>query len=143
MPPARARKAYLHNAVAAAPPERLVTMLYDALVNNIVLAEDALERKDFFTKNEKLIKAQDIVLYLRETLKPELWSGGPSLMSLYAYVYTLLVKGNVRNDAGCLSEARKHVEPLQTAWHAAAEKVLADRTANIASAAPGGHGAVA
>ena len=135
MPPARARNAYLASAVAAAPPERLVTMLYDALVNNIVHAEEAMERKDFYTKNEKLLKAQDIVLYLRETLKPEAWSAGPVLMDIYAYVYKLLVRGNVRNEPGCLSDARKLVEPLQQAWHGAAEKVLAEKAAKSASAA--------
>jgi flagellar secretion chaperone FliS len=127
MPPARARNAYLANAVAAAPPERLLTMLYDALVNNIVLAEAAMGQNDLYTKNEKLLKAQDIVLELRGTLKPELWSGGPGLMAIYEFVYKLLVKGNVRNDAVALSDARKLLEPLQAAWHAAADRVLAER----------------
>lgn len=133
MPAARGRNAYLANAVASAPPERLVTMLYDALVNNIVLGEEAMERKDYFTKNEKLLKAQDIVLYLRGTLKPELWNAGPVLMDIYNYVYKLLVRGNLRNDAGCLSDARKLVEPLQSAWHGAAEKVLAEKQAATAA----------
>jgi flagellar protein FliS len=133
MPPARARNAYLSSAVAAAPPERLVTMLYDALVNNIAQAEEAMERKDYFTKNEKLLKAQDIVIYLRETLKPEVWSAGPALVDIYNYVYKLLVRGNLRNDAKLLSEARKHLEPLQRAWHAAADKVLAEKAAQAAA----------
>jgi flagellar protein FliS len=104
-------------------------MLYDALVNNIVLAEGALERRDFYTLNERLLKAQDIVLELRGTLKPELWEGGQALFSIYTYVYRLLVRGNVHKDAGALSEARKLVEPLQEAWHGAAEVVAAERAA--------------
>ena len=50
---------------------------------------------------------QEIVLVLRGSLKPEIWSGGPALMSIYAYVYKLLVRGNVHKDAGALSDARK------------------------------------
>jgi len=119
MPPTRARNTYLANAVAGAPRERLLTMLYDALVNNIMVAEDALERKDFYTLNERLLRAQEIVLVLRGSLKPEIWSGGPALMSIYAYVYKLLVR-----------------EPLQAAWHVAANQVLAERAAG-----PGGPGA--
>lgn len=130
MPAHRARNAYLANAVAAAPPERLVTMLYDALVNNIVLATEALESKDYYTKNQHLLKAQDIVIYLRETLKAELWNAGPVLRDIYVYVYKLLVKGNLRNDRKCLDDARKLVEPLQTAFHAAADRVLADKAAS-------------
>lgn len=129
MAPPRARNMYLANAVAGAPPERLLTMLYDALVNNIAIAEDALERKDYFVLNERLVRAQEIVLVLQGTLKPELWSGGPALMSIYGYVYRLLVRGNIRKDAGALSDARKLLEPLQAANHAAADKVLAERAA--------------
>jgi len=125
--PSRARNAYLATAVASAPPERLLTMLYDAVVNNIVVAEEALETKDYFTLNERLCRSEEIVLELQNTLKPELWSGGPALMSIYTYIYRLLVRGNVHRDAGALSEARKLLEPLQDAWHTAADKVLAER----------------
>ena len=126
-----ARDTYLRNAVSCAPPERLLTMLYDALVNSIVVAEDALERKDYFVLNERLVRAQEIVLVLQGTLKPELWSAGPVLMAIYNYVYRLLVRANVRKDAGALSQARKLLEPLQAANHAAAEKVLAERAKGV------------
>ena len=104
-----------------------MTMLYDALLNNIVVAEDAMERKDFYTLNERLLRAEEIVLVLRGSLKPEIWSGGPALMSLYNYVYKLLVRGNTHKDARALSDARKVLEPLQAAWHVAADQVLAER----------------
>jgi flagellar protein FliS len=125
--PNRARNVYLANAVGSAPPERLLTMLYDALVNNIALAEDAMARGDFYTLNERLVRSQEIVLELQATLKPELWQGGPTLMAIYGYVYRLLVRGNTHQDGAALSEARKLLEPLQQAWHAAAEVVAAER----------------
>jgi len=134
MPSNKARNTYLANAVASAPPERLLTMLYDALVNNIVIAEDAMERKDYYVVNERLLRAQEIVLVLQSTLKPELWNAGPALIAIYGYVYRLLVRGNVRKDPGALSEARKHLEPLQAAFHAAADKVLAEKAAASAPA---------
>lgn len=127
MPPTRARNTYLANAITSAPPERLLTMLYDALVNNIVVAEEAMERREYFTLNEHLVRAQNIVLELQATLKPDLWSGGPSLMAIYGYVYKLLVRGNTKKDANALSDARKLLEPLQDAWHTAANQVLAER----------------
>lgn len=135
MAPTRGRNLYLANAVASAPPERLLTMLYDALVNNIVLAEGALEAKDLYTLNEKLTRAQEIVLVLQGTLKPELWNAGPVLSAIYSYVYRLLVKANVHKDAGALSEARKLLEPLQSSCHIAAEKVIADRAGTVTSTA--------
>jgi flagellar protein FliS len=110
-------------------------MLYDALVNNIVLAEGALETKDLYTLNQKLVRAQEIILVLQGSLKPELWNAGPVLSAIYSYVYRLLVKANVHKDAGALSEARKLLEPLQESCHAAAEQVIAERNANATSAA--------
>ncbi|MGP8208240.1 MAG: flagellar export chaperone FliS [Acidimicrobiales bacterium] len=127
MPASRVRSTYLANAVAGAPRERLLTMLYDALLNNIAVAEDAMGQKDFYTLNERLLRAEEIVLVLRGSLKPEIWSGGPALMSIYDYVYKLLVRGNVHKDAGALSDARRVLEPLQAAWHVAADQVLAER----------------
>ena len=50
-------------------------------------------------------------------------------MSIYDYVYKLLVRGNVHKDAGALSDARRVLEPLQAAWHVAADQVLAERAA--------------
>lgn len=130
MPPTRARDTYLANAVAGAPPERLLTMLYDTLVSSITVAEAALHEQNYFTLNEKLLQAQEIVLELRGTLKPDLWSGGPTLVAIYSYVYKLLVRGNVHKDPTALAEARRLLEPLQAAWHAAAERVLAERLAS-------------
>jgi flagellar secretion chaperone FliS len=127
MPVMGARNTYLANAVACAPRERLLTMLYDALVNNVALAENALAEGDFYALNERLLKAQDIVLELSGTLKPEGWNGGPALLALYNYVYRLLVRGNVHRDKAALAEARTYLEPLQEAWHRAADKVLAER----------------
>ena len=129
MAPSRDRNAYLATAVAGAPPERLLTMLYDALVSNIAIAEGALEAKDYYTLNERLVRSQAIVLELQGTLKPDLWSGGPALMSIYAYVYKLLVAGNVQRDAKALADARGLLEPLQDAWHTAADQVMAQKTA--------------
>ena len=129
MPAPNARNAYLANAVGGAPPEKLLTMLYDALVNNVVLAQRALEEKDNWTLNERLLNAQEIVLELQGTLKPEVWSGGPALLAIYGYVYRLLVRANVHKEAGALLDARKLLEPLQAAWHAAADQVLADKAA--------------
>ena len=129
MPAPNARNAYLANAVDGAPPEKLLTMLYDALVNNVVFAQSALEEKDHWTLNERLLNAQEIVLELQGTLKPEIWSGGPALLAIYGYVYKLLVRANVHKDAIALADARKLLEPLQAAWHAAADQVLADKAA--------------
>ena len=62
-------------------------MLYDALVRDLNLAEEALRgRPDLRVVNDRLVHAQAIVLELQAGLDPSKWSGGPGLVRLYNYL---------------------------------------------------------
>ena len=121
---------YVSDAVETVSPAKLVTMLYDALVRDLVVAETALSSAgscDYRVVNDKLVHAQAIVLELRAGLDPEKWSGGPDLMRLYNFLLDELVKANVEKDAAKIVSCRKLVEPLQQAWHEAAAAVGSGR----------------
>lgn len=126
MPASRARAAaarsrYVTDAVETVSPAKLVTMLYDALVRDLQLAEDQLlGPRDLHVVNERLVHAQAIVLELRAGLDPTKWSGGPGLMQLYVFVTDELLKANVEKDADRVRAVRRLVEPLREAWHEAA-----------------------
>src|SRR4051794_22554446 len=129
MPAARARAAaarsrYVTDAVETVSPAKLVTMLYDALVGDLQLAEDQLRgSRDLRVVNDRLVHAQAIVLELRAGLDPTKWSGGPGLAQLYAFILDELVKANVEKSADRVRSVRKLVEPLQEAWHQAAASI--------------------
>src|SRR3954451_21505721 len=123
--PPRANKAgavrarYVSEMVETVSPAKLVTMLYDALVRDLVLAEEALAvtpTPDLRTVNDRLVHAQAIVLELRAGLDPEKWSGGPGLLKLYNFLLDELVKANVGKNAGKIPACRNLVVPLQQAW---------------------------
>ena len=119
---------YVSDAVETVSPAKLVTMLYDALVRDLVVAEAALDASgsgscDYRVVNDKLVHAQAIVLELRAGLDPEKWSGGPDLMRLYNFLLDELVKANVEKSSAKIVSCRTLVEPLQQAWHEAAAAV--------------------
>jgi flagellar protein FliS len=113
-----ARARYVENAVNTISPRRLVIMLYDALVSDLVLAQDALERKDLETVNKRLVRAQDIVLELHSGLDVHAWEGAPALKQIYVFLYDRLVAANVRKDTTLIAECRRIVEPIRDAWAA-------------------------
>ncbi len=118
-----ARARYIKDTVETTPPTRLVTMLYDALVTNLELGERGIIARDLHSANRGLVKAQAILIELRSSLKPELWSGGPRLAALYEYLIREVVQANVAKDAKAVRACRELVEPLRDAWHVAAREV--------------------
>ena len=122
---AAARARYVTDTVETVSPQRLVTMLYDALVRDLTLAEEALGGSDLRVVNDRLVHAQAIILELQAGLDPSKWSGGPGLVRLYNYLHDELVKANVEKNVMRITACRLLVEPLQQAWHEAAATLAA------------------
>ena len=117
------RNRYVSDTVATVSPARLVTMLYDALVRDLLQAEQALEEARRQDANERLLHAQAIVTELRVSLDTSVWEGGPALAGLYDFLLRELIDANVSRDADKVLSCRHLVEPLCEAWHAAADQV--------------------
>ena len=114
------RARYAADTVGTASPARLLTMLYDRLVRDLVLAEAAIENADTATAHNELVHAQAIIESLAASLVVDAWDGGPGLAQLYTFVHQELVAANVTKDAEKVAACRELVEPLRDAWHEAA-----------------------
>jgi flagellar protein FliS len=114
------RDRYVADAVATASPARLVTMLYDRLVRDLLQAEQAMREGDDANAGRLLGHASEIVLELRAALDPSAWSGGPGLAALYSYLLTELLAAHVSRDASKVAACRDIVEPLAATWQEAA-----------------------
>lgn len=114
------RNRYVQDAVSTVTPAKLVTMLYDALVKDLVLAKQALGERQLPEAHERLIHAQEIVLELQAGLDLTKWEGAGGLMSLYQFIYRELIDANVRKDVTKVVAVHETVEPLRQAWHTAA-----------------------
>ena len=73
------RSTYLDVGLSTAPPERLLLLLWDRLLVDLDVADDALHQGDLHAASERLIHAQDIVFELRSTLRIDLWDGATAL----------------------------------------------------------------
>lgn len=111
--------------VSTAPSEKLLTMLYDRLVLDLERGAAALADGPNPQAAPFLTNAQDIVHELRCSLDVNAWDGGQSLMSVYDYVYTQLVRANISGDAEKVRECRDLLAPIRDAWHEAIAQVSA------------------
>jgi flagellar protein FliS len=119
------RDRYLQDSINTASPAKLLLMLYDRLVLDLVQGEDALRGQDREQAHEKLTHAQDIVMELRVSLDVEAWSGAPGLANLYGYLLTELIGANIARDPERVAACRTLVEPLRDAWREAAAAAVA------------------
>ncbi len=108
----------VETGVDAANPHRLVTMLYDGLLESMALARGALKTQQIDVKCRALTRAVRIIDEgLRCALNTE--AGGElatNLSDLYFYVSVRLTKANLRNDDAAIEECIKLIEPLRQAW---------------------------
>jgi flagellar protein FliS len=129
----RARARYTSDAAETVSSARLLTMLYDQLVSDLLQAEEAMQRRDPQVTGERLGNAQAILLELHATLDTERWPAGETLDQLYVWIIAELMRARMRGDHGRVAECRGLIEPLRDAWGQAA---LAASSAGGAVARP-------
>ena len=127
-------RAQYAESVVMTTPERLVTMLYDRLVRDLVAAEQAIGDGDIERSNAELKHAQEIVIELLHSLDTKAWPAAKELSELYAWTIQELMQANVRKDATQVRACRSLFEPLAEAWHQAAGRVAAQQNARPATA---------
>ncbi len=115
---------YLRHAVLTAPPEQLQLMLYDGAIRFAEQARAALVRRDFDTSCEKLIRAQNIVVEMRNSLRHEV---NPSLCermaALYDFIYGRLVDANIRHRPDAIDDALKVLNHQRETWRMLLDKL--------------------
>jgi flagellar protein FliS len=110
------RDRYLQDSINTASPGKLLLMLYDRLILDLMQGEEALRADEREAAHEKLTHAQEIVIELRVSLDLESWSGAPGLANVYGYVLTELIGANIAKDPDRVAVCRTLVEPLRDAW---------------------------
>jgi flagellar protein FliS len=122
------------NAVAAcdASPHRLISMLYDGILQRLAHALDALAKGDRIAKVRSLDSTLAIVDYLKAILDHQ--AGGDTarqLDMLYDYMQRRLVVANVSADAEAVREVMRLTTTIKSAWEAIAPEKM--QTGNSAA----------
>jgi len=115
-------KQYQKNNIETATPAELFLILFNALVNFVAKAKNAMEEANIQDTHNNITKAQNILIEFVETLdhsvSPEL---AKNLESLYMYNIKLLTDANIKKDIKKLNESYKLLEGLRNTWREAME----------------------
>lgn len=114
--PARSRARYQREAILAASPARLITLLYERLVLDLARALAAQDSGDWFASSKLLLHAQAILAELSASLDVRAWNGGEQLLALYTYTSQALVLANINRDRDRTREVLDLMAPLRDAW---------------------------
>ena len=116
-------QSYRKTNVVTADPMRLVIMCYEGAVDNLKLAKQKIDEKDYEAKAKAIIKTREIIDELLCSLDFE--KGGviaKNLSSLYNYMTRRIIHGDVNQDMGAIDEVIGMLTELLSAWQEVASK---------------------
>ena len=115
---------YLRNAVNTASPEQLHMMLLDGAVRFSKQAREAIEKRDYETSCDKLIRAQKIIVQLQNGLRPEVNRElCEQMASLYSFIYNRLVDANLAHEVKPIDDALVILHEQQDTWRIVIDKL--------------------
>jgi len=110
-------KVGLETDVLEASPHRLVSMLFDGLIESMNQAIVAIQQRDIAVKGRSLLRAVRIVDEgLKSALNPDSGELAQDLRDLYTYVTMRLTQANLHNDIAAIEECKKLLQPIREAW---------------------------
>lgn len=125
---------YQNDGMATASPRKLLVLLFERLVRDFDQAREALVSGQIETAHNSLVHAQEIVHELRLALDSEVWEGASQLLSIYDYVYNLLIEANQQKALAPLEEGYLLILPLGEAWNQAYAEVQMGQSAPFGAA---------
>ncbi len=112
---------YRMTSVQTANPEKLLLMLYDGLVVCLKQAKQAIEERKMDQAHTSLIKSQDIITELMNTLNMD-YDISENLYKLYDYQRQQLIEANNKKDAEIIEQVLNFVSDLRQTWAQAVEQ---------------------
>ncbi len=109
---------YQHDSVFTATPGELTLMLYNGAIKFIMQGEQYISQKDYESANNAIIKAQNIINELSHTLDMR-YEISNNFKTLYEYILSKLIEGNMKKDTDCLKEALHLVTEFRNTWQQA------------------------
>lgn len=128
----KAYSQYKENSIFTSSPEELTLMLYNGLVRFIMQGQLAIDEKNVEKANNCIIKAQDIIVYFRQTLDMK-YEVSEGLDSIYEYMYNRLIEANTQKDKAVLEEVLGLAKELRDTWSQAMKLAKQGQKPHIAS----------
>ena len=117
MPGQTAHKKYKQVQVKTANNEKLLIMLYQGCIKFLRLAKKSIDENDIEGTNNYILRSQDIIRELRNTLDME--KGGEiatNLSQLYDFMLRQLVEANINKDREKIEVVEDMMLELLDSW---------------------------
>lgn len=111
----RPADAYRKQDVMTASPIDLIIMLYDALKRNLLMGKRGINKKDVPLSHKHLIKAQQILTELINSLDMS-YDISNELLELYEFALKNIADANIHKKEEPLEPVIEMVESLREAW---------------------------
>ena len=112
----RPQDAYRQQDILTANPIDVIVMLYDALKKNILVGRKKIERNNIESAHSHLMKAQQIVVELVNSLDMN-YEISENLLAIYEFILRTLEEANMKKDAQLLEPLIEIVGDLREAWN--------------------------
>lgn len=107
--------AYQSNKINTSNPAELTLMLFDGAIKFCNIALIAIDEKNIKKASTNIIKTENIISYLRETLDFK-YPVAQEFDTIYDYVFRRLVTANIRKDREVLEEALSYIREMRDTW---------------------------
>lgn len=106
---------YNTEKIMNASPGELTLLLYEGAIKFCNMAKLGIEHKDIQKAHKNIVKTEDIIHYLRETLNMK-YPVAQHFENIYVYLERRLVEANTTKDAAILEEICTHLRSLRQTW---------------------------
>lgn len=107
---------YRNTQMETMSPARLILLLFQKLDEELQRAKELILSGDMEGKGKAIIKSQDIVMELLNSLNLKTGQIAENLQALYLYIFRELNNVNFYKDTDKLNVILKIVDELKTAW---------------------------
>lgn len=113
---------YKQNSISTATPEELTLMLHNGAIKFMNIAKYSIEKGEMERAHNSLVRAQDIISELNYSLDME-YDISKDLRSLYDFVMSKLVDGNINKDINSIEEAIGITSEMRETWKEVIKKI--------------------
>jgi len=115
---------YKRTEIETATPAKLLLLLYDAAIQRLETAAEAMKTGKYERAHFDLLRIQDILTELMVSLDQGAKDAPvKELYALYEYMYRGLVNANVKREVPPIEEAGRIMSQLREAWREAVRQV--------------------
>ena len=111
----RGYDAYAKNKILTASPAELTLMLYEGAIKFCNIAIDAAEQKNVMKAHSNIVKVENIIAYLRNTLDMQ-YAVAKEYDRMYDYLQRRLFQANMKKDVEILKEVNTHLRSIRDTW---------------------------